>query len=374
MASRSSKIIAVTILLFSMFTSSAYGYVSSPYKPHAIKDAVRIKWVTKLKKEKLITRKPYQFTSPVVDGDVLYIGAASGYFYAVDAVRGGKIWSIKLKSGVYADAAVDGGYVYAADRKGIVYAIRKDTGAIEWQSDAGAEISATPLIVGDTIIVATTLKQVMAIDKNGGGKKWQTQKIGSLPPMTIKGASSPILYNGNIYVGYADGMFFCYSSADGGIVWTKLLSDRGADFMDIDSAPIVKDGVLFVATAEGKTIALNPSSGEEIWTASAGGANDLVMDDNIIYSAGNSKLAALEANSGIVVWEQKFDAPEISSPVVRDDCLILLSTTGKLYVVNKKTGEVQYSRFLGKGSYGRPVVHENNIYVLSNKSRLFCLK
>jgi len=373
MVSRASKIIVTIALAVSIPTGFVHAYQGN-YVPRAIKEAVRIKWVTKLKKEKLITRRPYQFTSPVVDGDVIYIGAASGFFYAIDAKKGGKIWTTKLKSGVYADASVDDTYVYAVDREGTVYAIRKGTGKIEWQTGLETEISSTPIVTGDTIFVASTLKQVFAIDKNGGGKRWQTQKIGSLPPMTIKGASSPLLYNGGIYVGYADGMFFCYNASNGNIVWTKLLADRGSDFMDIDSAPVVLNGTMYVSTVEGKTIALNPSTGDIIWTASVGGPNDIIIDEGVLYAAGNEKLSAVDPLSGKILWEQKFDVPEISSPAVMGELLMLASTNGKLYVVDKKTGETKYERFLGKGSFGRPVVAKNNIYILGNTSRFFCLK
>lgn len=332
------------------------------------------KWVTKLKKEKLITRRPYQFSTPVFSDSKIYVGTSSGYFYAIDSEKGLKDWRIKLAGGVYSEPAVEGNNIYAADRKGIVYSIAKDSGKIEWQVETGAEISSKPIVTEDTLYFATMLRQIVALSKNGTGKKWQTTKTGTLPQMTIKGSSSPLLYNGNIYVGYADGMIMCYKASDGNPIWARQLSRRESMFVDVDTSPLIDNGVIYISSSDGRTYALNPLNGETIWEINKGGPNDLANDLNYIYISGNGRLSAVKKDSGILVWEQDFQEPEISAPVLKDGYIAVASTKDKIYVVSAESGDIKFKRFLGKGCFGKPIIIENMLYILTNSSRLFALQ
>ena len=335
---------------------------------------IHSRWVTKLKKEKAITRRPYQFTSPVIYDSEVYIGTASGYFYALKAGRGRKIWQRRLASGIYSEPVVEGEHIYVADRKGIVYSLERKTGKIEWQVEAGAEISARPVVTTDTIYFATTLKQIVAIDKEGHGKKWQTAKIGPIPQMTIKGSSAPVLYEGHIYVGYADGIFVSYKVETGDIAWVRQLSNKGARFTDIDATPVINDGVIYIPTADGKTYALRASDGDIIWTIDKGGPNDLALENGFLFVSGGGKLSSVKADTGTLVWEQKFDEPEISAPAVKDGLIVIASTKDKIYVVDAATGEIKFKRFLGKGAFGKPVLVGDTVYIMTNSSRLFALE
>lgn len=374
------KLLTVTLIYCFFFAGNAFAFKQPNNKgqhtrtPVAMKDTLRTKWVTKLKKEKAITRRPYQFASPVIEDGMLYVGAASGYFYSIDLKKGKRLWDVKLDSGVYGEASGDNEYIYVADRKGVVYAIRKADGKIEWRTETNSEISSKPIVTGDTLYLSTTLKQVVAINRSGGGVKWQTQKIGSIPQMTIKGSSSPLLYNGRLYVGYADGMFYSYNALNGNIEWVKMLASRGADFVDVDTSPIIKDDTIFVSIAEGKTFALDPDNGNIIWSAQAGGSNDPYLAGDVLYASGLSKMSALDPSSGAVLWERTLDEPEISSPVVQGDKVVFMSTVDKIYILNRNTGDITYKRFLGKGCFGKPLLFEDTIYILGNSSALFSLR
>lgn len=349
------------------FSSSVFAGTSKSYTP------IKLKWVTKLKKEKTITRRPFQFSTPVIDKDRIYVGAASGYFYALSLKNGHKVWHTKLAASIYAEPVTDETGVYVADRKGIVYALSKQDGSIMWQVETGAEVSARPLVTEDTVYVATVLKQLVALDKAGHGKKWQTSKTGLMPAMTVKGSSSPVLYNGNIYLGYADGTFSCYSGRDGTLVWSRVLSDGSSRFSDVDSTPVIKDGLIYVSAASGKTFALRPSDGSTIWMIEKGGVNDIATDDFNIYISAGGIISSVDAASGKLAWERDMKEAELSPLALKGETAVVASTKDKIFVVDTKTGEVTYKRFLGKGSFGRPVIFGDHVYILTNSSRLFAL-
>lgn len=338
------------------------------------KTPLHLKWVTKLKKEDAVTKRPFQLASPLVEDGIVYIGSAGGYFYALDSKKGAKRWQIKLSGGIYSDPAIAGDSVYIADRKGNVYSISKDTGKIKWQIETGAEISARPIAVDNTVYVVTVLRQLIAIDVDSGGKKWNTLKEGLLPPMTIKGSSDPVFFNGQIYVGYADGTLVNYRAKDGAVSWKVQLSDRNSRFQDVDAAPFISGDTIYISTVDNQTYALSLKDGHILWHIEKGGANDLALDGSRLYIAGSGVLTSVIAETGQVVWEQDFEEPEISAPAVKDGLAVVMSTNDKLYVVDAATGELKYRRYLGKGSFGKPVISEGTLYILTNSSRMFALQ
>lgn len=361
-----------TVIFFTILMAffSANSFADGP----VLKVPLHQKWVTKLKKENVITRRPYQFANPLIENSILYIGSVGGQFYAIDIKNGKTLWHSKLSGGVYAEPTLDGDSVFVADRKGIVYSLNKGNGIVEWQVETGMEISAKPVVVDDTIYLAAALRQIVAVDKLGRGKKWQTTKTGALPKMTIKGTSSPVYHNGNIYVGYADGLFLCYKASDGSVVWSRQLADKSASFTDVDTTPLIYDNIIYVSSADGTTFAINPSNGDTIWTIERGGANDLAVDGGDLYISGLGKLSAISLKSGNLIWEQEFEGSELSSPATKDGMIVLADTKDKIYVINAKTGDIEYKRFLGRGSFGKPVIDGDTVYILTNTSRVFALQ
>lgn len=329
------------------------------------------KWVTKLKKEKFITRRPYQYSTPAITDDTVYVGTTRGEVYALQAKSGKKLWATKLSSSIYAEAVVNGTSVYVADRKGTLYALEKATGKIEWQVDTMAEISARPLIANGTIYVTTVLKQLYAVDKLGRGLKWRTSKFGHLPKMTIKGSSSPVIYNGRIYVGYSDGTFICYGAADGSVVWAKQLSDKNARFTDISGTPLIVNDVIYISSMDGQAFALDPKDGVVIWSTDRGGPNDVAYEDGRLFISGGGMVSALDAASGALIWEQKLEAQiETSPPAVKDGVVVVVSTNDKIFALDAKTGEIKLNRYLGRGTFGRPVIVGKTLYIFTNSSNM----
>lgn len=358
----------VTILLLCIFCVGAFAG-ERPFKP-----PFHIKWVAKLKKEKAVSRRPFQFSAPVIESGVIYIGSAGGKVYAFSEAKGKRLWATKVEGGVFAEAVTDGDLLYVADIKGNVYSISKADGKIKWKIELGAEISARPLVVEDTVYVATTQRQLMALDKESGGRKWYTLKEGLLPNMTIKGSSNPVFYEGKIFLGFADGIFAAYNPLNGDVLWKAQVADHAERFQDIDSTPLIINGVIYISTSAGETFAVNAKDGAVIWRISKGSVNDPITDGEKIYIAGSGVLSAVSKENGQILWEQDFEEPEISTPAIKDNVIVTASTKDKLYAVSAVTGELKYKRYLGKGSFGKPVISGSTLYILTNNSRLFALK
>jgi polyvinyl alcohol dehydrogenase (cytochrome) len=141
----------------------------------------------------------------VVDGRV-FVGAADGSVYSLDARSGCVYWTFGAIAGVRVAPAVGNGAVYFGDLRGNVYAVDENTGVLRWKARADehplAVITGSPKLEGgrlyvpvsgrDESLAATNPKfecctfrgSVAAIDAATGNRVWRTYLIADEPKIT----------------------------------------------------------------------------------------------------------------------------------------------------------------------------------------------
>jgi polyvinyl alcohol dehydrogenase (cytochrome) len=141
----------------------------------------------------------------IVDGK-LFVGAADGSVYSLDATSGCVYWTYVAVAGVRVSPAVGNGTVYFGDLKGNVYALDANTGALRWRTRADehplAVITGSPKLEGERLYVpvsgrdeslgATNPKfecctfrgSVVALDAASGNRVWRTYLVAEEPKVT----------------------------------------------------------------------------------------------------------------------------------------------------------------------------------------------
>ena len=72
-------------------------------------------------------------SSPVVDGETVFIGSEDGRLYALKTEDGEEAWSYATKDKVDSSPAVGDSLVYVGSLDGTVHAINKESGESEWE-------------------------------------------------------------------------------------------------------------------------------------------------------------------------------------------------------------------------------------------------
>jgi outer membrane protein assembly factor BamB len=111
-----------------------------------------------------------------------------------------------------------------------------------------------------------------------------------------------------------------------------------------------------------------------VWSIGAGGVNDLLYHNGLLYATGGGVLSAVDPTTGTVFWEQNLETSEISSPAGGAGYIAVVSTKDKLYLVDEKNGDIVFERYIRRGSFGDPIVIGDTLYVLTNTSRLFSFR
>jgi len=330
--------------------------------------------VVKLKKTTLWNIRPYQFSTPLVDGNRLYIGVDAGFFYAVDTVLPSKVWTHRTEGPVQGKAALDDGEVFVTDCKAIVYALDAANGREKWRARLDTSIMATPLVVSDRVYVVTMSGRLYALDRMTGVEIWHTEANERSFGFSVRRSAAPVMRDGLIYVGTSSGFLIAYHAENGNVAWLKQLGNRQNQLYDVDSRPLFIGDKLYVTTAGGKLSCLDSNSGRVVWEVDAGGSNDPLYHEGKLYVTGGDTLTSLDPVTGRIFWQQELDEPGLSSPAGGKDYVAVAATTDKLYLIDSDTGDVVFERYIRKGTFGDLAIVGDILYVLSNTGRLFGFK
>jgi outer membrane protein assembly factor BamB len=93
-------------------------------------------------------------SSPVVQGDALYVGADKT-LTAIDLTTHKKLWTFPTDGAVRATPAVAGGTAFVASEDGRLYAVRTADGQKVWDYKTGDRISASPTLADGVIYVGS---------------------------------------------------------------------------------------------------------------------------------------------------------------------------------------------------------------------------
>ena len=344
-----------------------------PVWPAAAKEKPLVKrvWATMLKRNSLTNRKPFQLARPVIDGEQLFVGVHRGVFYSLNKRNGKRFWKFKMSGAIQMEAAVDNVAVYAGDTKGNLYALKKENGALLWVTGLDGELLAKPLLTADAVFVVTIDQTLSRLDLKTGQIVWQQKRDIDTRRFSIRKSADPVLVDGELWVGFADGSLNAYRPEDGKSLWSHQIGNRFEAFHDQDATIHLTDGRGVLSSADGRLELINLKTRKSIWESDVGGVNQSVSVQGQLYVAANGVLRALQAENGQTLWEYDFEVPEISAPILYKESVIVAGTEGKIHVLDRKTGNILFDWYIRGGALSDPVLDENRIYLLSNAARVY---
>lgn len=144
-------------------------------------------------------------TPTVVDGRI-FVGAADGTVYSLDANTGCTYWTYTAVAGVRVSPVIGNGSAYFGDLKGNVYALDVATGTLRWKTRADehplAVVTGTPKLDSGRLYVpvsgrdesiaatnpdyecCTFRGSVVALDAVTGGRIWRAYTVRDVPKVT----------------------------------------------------------------------------------------------------------------------------------------------------------------------------------------------
>lgn len=320
--------------------------------------------------------KEYAKMTPVIDGDNIYTASPKGTVTSINKVTGKQNWQVNTPLPIVTGPGAGDGIVVVIGHKGRVLALDEAYGRSLWEVAIAGEILASPAIDHGVVVVKSIDGSVRGLDIANGTERWVYQQ--TEPNMILRGASKPLIYGNNVFVGFSNGSLAKLSLNNGGVAWVQTIAVPTGAFaiqrmIDIDADPIIFNHHLYAATYQGKIASLQRQNGRTLWSHNISSYTGMSADDNAVYvTDASSYVWSFDANTGLVNWRQT-DLKDrvISAPVVMDDYLVMGDIQGYLHWLDKTDGH-----FVGRVSTGAapifasPLVDNGILYAFNNNGYL----
>jgi eukaryotic-like serine/threonine-protein kinase len=286
----------------------------------------------------------FVYSSATYKEGVIYVGCIDNYIYAFNAINGRLLWKyLAASTGVESDAVVSGRTVYVGTNDDKMLAIDAVTGLLKWSFQTGGNISSSPKIANDRVYFGSSDSKFYCVEANNGQLVWTYQTGGMI---NQSGAS---LVNGKLYFGSRDGYLHCINASNGTLNWkfgTGVISFE-------QSSPTVDNNIVYIGgwynvpgfNIKGSIYAVNASTGILIWEqlANTGFSSSPFINNNRLFISGDdNKISALQASNGNILW-QKTILPNSSSPVEADGTVYVGGGgTGYIYALDASTGNEKW--------------------------------
>ncbi|MDH6358479.1 PQQ-binding-like beta-propeller repeat protein [Parabacteroides sp. PF5-9] len=300
-------------------------------------------------------------------------------------------WKQPIPRKGYNSPVINGNKVFfsgADDQARELYCYDLNTGEQLWKLAATGipgSPSQMPKTTEDTGLaassVATNGSQVCAIFATGdvicadmnGNQVW-AKNLGV--PDNHYGYASSLLIFGNLLIVQYDNSnapkVIALDLATGAERWSKSRTEKVTWSSPIIAS--VNNSPQLVLMGNPAMTAYNPNNGEQLWrveclTGEVGAS--ACSSNGIVFGASEySKLVAINATDGSVLWEGNDFLPEVASPVATKDNVYIATSYGVLAAFDTQTGELRKEHELNTEFYSSPMIVEGKIYLFSNDGKM----
>ena len=188
------------------------------------------------------------------------------------------------------------------------------------------------------------------------------------------GMSVPTVYNDLIFVhAYSDGNGYIYCLyANGTIKWRKRI-ENNVDWWLVSSSPLVYNDCIYVRSYNTKLFKFN-INGNLVWSVDVESVKNYHTSPSacnglIVFAKNDTCLCAYYEN-GTKAWCTNLEGNITNSPAIAYG-KVYIATHSKLYALNLYNGSVAWS-IPFKGSLSTPAIANGKIYIGSKDGKFYC--
>ena len=318
-------------------------------------------------------------SSPAVADGVVYIGSNDGNITAWNATTGVMLWSFTTSNAVRSSPAVANGIVYVSSADWSpntnLYALDAATGHEVWNYSIWGEGS-SPAVVDGVLYITELGGNVYALNAANGELLWTdaTYLMGM--------GSSPAVVNGSVNgtVFITGGSFnpdsttvFALKAKDGTMRWQQTYDGH------TQSTPAVSGGILFLTRGYNLT-ALDPKDGTILWSNVTDTdptatilSSPAVAGSRVYVGSNDGNIYALDAATGIKLWNFTTGDAIWSSPAVADGVVYVGSNDDNVYALDAATGAKLWNYTTGGHVESCPVIDNGTVYVGSDDGNIYAI-
>ena len=331
--------------------------------------------------------------TPAIHNDVVYIANREGEVEALSLENGDTLWQTDVRENpafwpweTTESAKLSGGIlqaygkIYVGSEHGYLIALDRETGESVRRKTMTGAVLAKPAAGDGLIFVNLGSGKLLAVHPDTGEERWSFEQ--EVPPLTLRGQSSPTVANGGVLLGLETGKLSVLISENGYSAWSaEIASPKGASeferLVDVDTQALISGPYAYAIAYNGNLAAVDIRSGNVVWKREYSSYRDLSMDSQSIYVVDSDGVVyGLDKTSGIERWSQPaLRGWYLTGPTVAGKYLALGDQEGNLHWLDKETGElVSREDFDSSGFFIEPVVAGDKLILYTRDGEVSAVK
>lgn len=325
---------------------------------------------------------------PVLHDNVVYAASREGVVSALNFTSGDVIWSVDLRND--ADSFFEGkksqrisgglsvayGKLYLGTEHGEVMALSLDNGSVIWRAKVKGEVITEPVGGEGLLFVNSGAGFLLALHPDTGEQRWQFEQ--EVPPLTLRGNSAPIVENGGVIFGSANGKLNVVIAETGLEAWQQSVATVvGASelerLVDVDTQAVVVGTTIYSLAYNGNLIAAEMQSGQIKWRKEYSSYRNMSYDAGVLYLTDVSgHVFAVDAFDGTQKWKQTvLERRGLTDVYAAGDHLVVGDSLGFLHWLDKSSGQlVSRLELDDTGFFVGAIGDKNNIVVMTRDGEL----
>lgn len=287
----------------------------------------------------------YLRIGPTFHDEQLLITSPQGQVQALNFKDGNRIWTQKLGVPISSSAGVGENLILVGSHKGDVVALSATDGKEIWRTQVSSEVLVPPQISQGVIVVRTADGKLFGLTSQNGKQLWVYERS-TVPLLTLRGTSTPLVVNDLIIAGFDNGKLAALELHTGKVLWEAPIAVPSGRtelerMIDIDADPLLANKVIYVSSYQGRTVAIDLLQGKLLWERDIFSYVGLGIDDHALYVTDTkSHIWALDRNTGASLWKQtQLQARGLTAPVSIGDYVVVGDKEGYLHWLQRDSGK-----------------------------------
>ena len=337
-------LLAMTTLIFLSACSSSPSPVLPPLmlKPFKAELHVASEWHRTIGNG---VSDSYLKMPPTYAGDIGYAANAQGKLVAFDLKTGAVKWSKQYVLPFSNAPVIINNTLFLGTLQGVLVAINATQGDILWKIQLSSEILAPVATNGDIVIAKTVDGTLEALNVSDGKKVWSHSD--DEPSLSLRGQSAPVIADNILIYASDEGKIAALTLQSGTELWTRQVAiphggTELARMIDIDATPVVYDGTIYVSAYQGRLAAINLQSGRIIWVREISTYTGLAVDAYRVYlSDSEGRVWAIDRKTGTTLWKQdQLLRRSVTAPVLQNSYVVVADFNGFIHWLARDDGHL----------------------------------
>jgi outer membrane protein assembly factor BamB len=287
----------------------------------------------------------YLRLTPKVVGSALFAVSYDGVVERRDLETGKVVWSQQQPVEITGAPGFSNGYLLVGSGSGELLKLKATTGERVWQVRVASEVLSEPVSNGNVIVVQTVDGKVSGHRFDTGERMWVYDS--NLPVLSLRGTSTPLIADGSVMMGFANGKLISLNIETGAVLWEQRLGIPAGRselerLVDIDGQMFRRGPYLLALGYNGRFAAMEVRSGRVLWDIQASGYSGPVSGQGQFFiTSDNGSVMAYSDRNLAKTWTQNdLQGRQLSASSLLGNYLVVGDFEGYVHLLDTTTGEL----------------------------------